>query len=321
MPGTAEETKTFRYRIRPLEESDIPALVDFFNETDALEGVTDTSSVGEFTTWYHNPMNTSTYMPAFLLEEDGTEGKLIAQMDFGRRKDDFRGWGWMHVHPHYRNRGVGRALYAEFERLAREAGVTSLHFTPDMKANLLLEFLQRRGYEFDRYFWEMQLPAEQAVPEARLPEGFAVRTFVPGQDEELLTHVRNVTFREHYGSVERTVEEMVHLTREEHFRPEAVFFAFDGDEIAGFCLNGIDPREEERRGVSVGHVHTLGVMPSYRGRGIGKALLLISVNYLRRHASLVELGVEGKNENALKLYEGVGFHKHKGWANMVKPLS
>ena len=58
-------------------------------------------------------------------------------------------------------------------------------------------------------------------------------------------------------------------------------------------------------------------MPEYRGRGLGRALLLVGVNYLRQYVSLVELGVEGKNDTALALYESVGFKVYKGWANMT----
>jgi ribosomal protein S18 acetylase RimI-like enzyme len=59
-------------------------------------------------------------------------------------------------------------------------------------------------------------------------------------------------------------------------------------------------------------------MPAYRGRSLGRALLLVGVNYLREFVPVVELGVEGKNDSALALYRSVGFHEYKGWANMVK---
>lgn len=312
--------QTLRYSVTELTREDIPALVEFYNENDALEGTTETTSAGEFESWLDNPMNTMICLLAFAEKGDGGRGKLVATVDYHMRPGDDKAWGWMHVHPDYRLKGVGRDLYARFEKWAIGANAASLHVTPSDKATLLLDFLRRRGYELDRYFWEMQLPADKEVPGAEIPEGITLRTFVPGQDEQLLTHVRNVTFADHYGSVPRTLEEMTHLTRQPEFRPGAVFFAFEGDTIAGFCFNRIDPREEERRGVAVGHVNTLGVVPEYRGRGIGRTLLLASINYLRRHATLVELGVEGKNASALGLYESVGFHRHKGWANMMKKL-
>ena len=50
-----------------------------------------------------------------------------------------------------------------------------------------------------------------------------------------------------------------------------------------------DEREWERRGEKVGHIGLLGVMPAYRGRSLGRALLLIGVNYLREFVPTVEL--------------------------------
>jgi mycothiol synthase len=323
----------FKYSIGDLSENDLPALVDFFNECERLEPMDESITLGEFTDWYHNPMNHSLYLPARLdddstVERDtadggprGGEGKIIGCIEFTAHPSHTHASGWFYVHPHYRNAGLGRALYAEFERRAKDAGLTSMRITPNREATLLIHFLERRDFELERYFWSMRLPAGQPVEQVVLPQGITVRTFVPNQDEELWAHVRNVTFADHYGSAPRSVEEMTHLSREPYFRPEGLFFAFDGEQIAGFCATGIDPREQERLGLPIGHIHTLGVMPAYRHRGIGRGLLLAGLHYLREFVSIVELGVEGKNERALALYEGVGFHQHRGWANMEKALN
>lgn len=320
MQNTTEVIQTHSYTLRPMSEADIAPLVEFFNELERLEPVDDGVSLGEFTDWYRSPMNKAIYILAHLAEGTAAEGPIIGVAEFTHHPDSEKVWGWLSVHPTYRLRGVGRALYNEFDRRARQAGAASLHVTPNQQSNLLIEFLERRDFTLDRYFWSMRLPADHPVEPSTLPEGITVRTFVPGQDEPLWVEVRNATFAEHYGSVPRTLEEITHASKEEHFRPDGLFFAFDGDQIAGFCLTGIDPREAERLGYSVGHIHTIGTMPTHRRRGIGRGLLLTGVNYLRRHVTIVELGVEGKNASALTLYESVGFQHYKAWANMVKSL-
>lgn len=307
----------FTYTLRPVREDDFPAYVDFLNECAVLEPAVESISLDEASNWFHDPNNNDHDTLAFLTNADGSEGRIVATTVLGYKPGFPHAQGWMHVHPDYRLKGLGRALYNETVRQAEEQAASALMFTPSEHATLLIDFLGRRGYEIERYFWDMQLPANQPVEANTLPEGFTIRTFVHDQDEELLTHVRNVTFADHYGSVQRTVEEMTYRTKEPHFRAEGVFFAFEGGQIAGFCLTSMDPRECERRSESVGHIQLLGVMPAYRGRGLGRALLLAGVNYLRHDVSLVELGVEGKNDTALALYESVGFHRHKGWANMA----
>ncbi|HYO49835.1 MAG TPA: GNAT family N-acetyltransferase, partial [Chloroflexia bacterium] len=224
----------FPYIIRHMRPTDIPALVEFFNENEKLEKTVVAGSVPEFTEWYVSPSNHTLYTLAFALNADGSEGKLVGEMEFIRRGGEDQVMGWMHVHPGYRLNGVGRALYAEFERLLAGEDVASVVFPPNAKATLLIEFLRRRGFEFDRYFWTLQLPPDRLVDEAAMLEGITVRTFRHGADEELFAHVRNATFAGHYGSIPRTLEEMTYYTRQEHFRAEGVFFAFRGDDIAGF---------------------------------------------------------------------------------------
>lgn len=318
MQSVSEREYTFTYTVRPLAESDIPAYIDYVNECASLEKAVDSISLDEWVEWWNSPMNHDRLTLAFLTNEDGSEGRIIGDMSLGMNPPDTRTWGWIHVLPDYRNNGIGNTLYNEFIRQATEAGATEFNITPSREAPLLIEFAARRGHELERWFYDMQLPAEHEVEPAAMPDGFVVHTFVPEQDEPLLTEVRNVTFRDHYGSVERTVEEMTYRTKQLDFHPDGVFFAFDGDKPAGFCYTSRDPREWERRGEVVGHIQLLGVMPDYRGRGLGRALLLEGVNYLRQYVPLVELGVEGKNDTALALYESVGFKLHKAWGNMVR---
>jgi mycothiol synthase len=307
-PTAAKQDLAFTLRL--LTENDLPAFVDAVNEWAAREDVLDTTTLSETIEWFHSPLNYEVNVPAFALNDDGSEGKLIGLVSLMQNPGDDRAWCWLHVHPDYRNHGLGNALFAECLRRAEESGVQSIFFTPSRNATLLIDFLQRRGYNMERYFWDMRLEADHPSEAATLPDGFTLRTFVPGQDEALLTHVRNVTFAEHYGSVQRT--------KEGWFHADGVFFAFDGDEVAGFCMTSRDEREWERRGEKVGHIGLLGVMSAYRGRSVGRALLLIGVNYLRGFVTVVELGVEGKNDNALALYHSVGFHEYKGWANMTR---
>jgi mycothiol synthase len=342
---------TFTYILRPLVERDIPDFVSFINECASLEKAVEPVTLDEWVEWYHNPTNRERYILALLrndtsnetpgvdpqagqylgddeerqerdarqdASEGGGQGRIIGYFGFGINPPDTKSWGWLHVHPAYRNHGLGSALYAEYIRQSEEAGANEQIVVPSRYATLLIEFLEKRGHVLERWFWDMQLPAEQTVELATTPEGFHMRTFVHDQDEELVTHVRNVTFADHYGSVSRTVEEMTYRTKQQDFHADGVFFAFDGEEIAGFCYTSRDTREWERRGEKVGHIQLLGVMPNYRGRGLGRSLLLTAANYLREFVDLVELGVEGKNDNALALYESVGFCQHKAWGNMIR---
>lgn len=166
----------------------------------------------------------------------------------------------------------------------------------------------------------MRLDAEVIAPQVQLPAGFSIRTYQPG-DEQLLTDLRNGSFAEHYGNTPRTLEEMAYLTNLPEFRAEGLFFAFAANgEPAAFCHTAISEDEIARRGERIGWVHTLGTMPAYQRRGLGRALLLIGVNYLRQFVPIVELGMEGKNAKAAPLYTNVGFRQTAYRVNMMKEV-
>lgn len=300
---------------------DIPAAAAFIAESAEIEkDCVEATSAAEMLAWFNNPINHGRVLLAVAKTEQGTEGPIIGEVDYNHSPGIDHAWAYLYVHPNHRLQGVGTALYNFIDNYYRENDLPAPTYTPDGEATLLIDYLKRRGFEFDRYFWELELPAETEVSDQpELPEGITIRTFVPNQDEETLLEVRNVTFREHYGSVQRTLDEIKAITKFPHFRNEGLFFAFDGDKIAGFCLTAIHPDEIERRGYGIGHIDLLGTMPDYRGKGLGRALLLTGIHYLRGIVPVVELSVEGKNSNALALYYNVGFKQRKAYANMRQP--
>jgi ribosomal protein S18 acetylase RimI-like enzyme len=68
--------------------------------------------------------------------------------------------------------------------------------------------------------------------------------------------------------------------------------------------------------MSIGYVTMIGVLPTWRGRGLGRELLRWSVGYLRdRGAQLIELSVEAANDRATELYRRHGFVPTIEWPN------
>lgn len=66
------------------------------------------------------------------------------------------------------------------------------------------------------------------------------------------------------------------------------------------------PRDDDDSSVRFGFVI---VDPSLRGKGYGKEMLVLGVEYVKEHlfASRIDLGVFENNENARHCYEAVGF--------------
>ncbi len=98
---------------------------------------------------------------------------------------------------------------------------------------------------------------------------------------------------------------MIELTRKRGFLPDATWLLMGP---AGPC--GTVQGMRERSGI--GSIQNLGVLPGWRGRGLGEALLLQAL-YGFRHAGLGRalLEVTAHNDTAIRLYRRLGFRRTK----------
>jgi ribosomal protein S18 acetylase RimI-like enzyme len=72
-------------------------------------------------------------------------------------------------------------------------------------------------------------------------------------------------------------------------------------------------------GVIEGWIALIGVLPAWRGRGLGRELLRWTVAYARaREAVRVELSVEALNERALGIYRRDGFVPTIEWPHWIR---
>jgi ribosomal protein S18 acetylase RimI-like enzyme len=98
-----------------------------------------------------------------------------------------------------------------------------------------------------------------------------------------------------------------------------IFVAEADDAVVGFVgvLARVVPDPDE--GQAYAYVSDLVVLPAYRRRGIGRALLERAEAYaLREGASTLRVGVLAKNEAAARLYRGIGFTDYT--IQLSKPL-
>lgn len=81
--------------------------------------------------------------------------------------------------------------------------------------------------------------------------------------------------------------------------------AVEDDQMVGFVAG--DPRPSQ----GFSWIATIAVLPAYRQRGIGRALLLACENQL--HTPRLKLSVRSSNQAAIRLYEQEGYHTTDIW--------
>ncbi|MDD5220277.1 MAG: GNAT family N-acetyltransferase [Candidatus Bipolaricaulis sp.] len=172
----------------------------------------------------------------------------------------------------------------------------------------LQDLLVRHGFQLDRVFSRLRLDFEARPPAAAWPDGIAVRTFRPGQDDVDLVRGYRDAFQDHYGYLEQPLEVEVerwrHWIREPDFSADLWLLALDGTEVCGFCCSYAESHGDGECGL----VDEFGVRPKWRRRGIGRALLLESFGAIYDCGrKAVELTVDSRSaSDALGVYASVG---------------
>ena len=148
----------------------------------------------------------------------------------------------------------------------------------------------------------MRVDLNGAPPPAAWPDGIEVRPFRAG-DERTVYDVHVETFADMTEPMRAGYDEWAHwLLQPPMFEPESWFLAFAGAEPAGIALCHIHPE------AGAGMVAILGVRRRWRGRGLGRALLVHAFrHFARRGLPAVILGAESSSPTgADRLYESAG---------------
>jgi mycothiol synthase len=209
------------------------------------------------------------------------------------------------VHPAHRVKGHGRALgHALLEASDRRLRVWAHGGHPAARhlAGLL-------GLALFRELRQMRRPLEKGepLPEPVLPEGIAVRTFVPGQDDAAWLAVNAAAFAHHPEQGNLTQRDLDDREAEPWFDPAGFFLAFRGGKLAGFHWTKVHAAER------LGEVYVLGIDPGEQGSGLGKALTAIGLRHLAHDRGLpaAMLYVDADNIPAVTVYERLGFRTHE----------
>ena len=216
------------------------------------------------------------------------------------------------VHAQWRRQGLGTRLVRTIEARARQLGAHYLDVAIESSQAGGRAFLEARGLRAVHYSWQMWLSDVTAAPRPSWPEGYGARTFVVGQDEATSVRLENESFQHEWEYVPVKEGEIEAFVRSPSCRADGVIYAVQEGQVVGECWNWIDDEAIARTREKQGDVWCLCVHPAHRQRGVGRALLLAGVQWLRQQGmASAMLYVDGANDRAKHLYEAVGFRTRR----------
>ena len=204
------------------------------------------------------------------------------------------------VHPKWRRKGIGRALYEAICGDDAGAGDPGWYLTStidDASADAW-PFAKALGFKKAQSLLVMERelpgrPLHEPDSDARIERFLGATAWQDWAD------IHNAAFQDVPFAVRHDADSLEN-NRPDDFRPEHVHFAKLGGKRVGYLFL--------RETTTGGYVESIGVLPDMRGQGVGTALLVAALEYLvdRGHRT-VSLTVDEGNSAALKMYARLGF--------------
>ena len=209
------------------------------------------------------------------------------------------------VHPEHRRRGLATKLLGYATHRAKELGVKIAHVNIPQDNTVAKSVLPRLGFSLVRRLLELRLDITKVRWQDIDQTTLQCRHLQRGE-EDRLTQIQNRSFAGTWGYNPNTVEEITYRTNLNNCSPDDIVLVCDGDKPVGYCWTRTinEAATSERKG----QIPMLGVDPDYRGKGVGKGVLLAGLSYLKsKDLRVAELTVDSENKAACALYWSVGF--------------
>jgi mycothiol synthase len=226
------------------------------------------------------------------------------------------------VHPDSRRRGHGRRLFSAGLDIATKDREDEISlYVPATDA--AQAFARAVGLGYHSSSWQFMLASGTPVPEPAWSEGVVVRTMGDWLELAGLVALMNASFAGHPSPMIWTPDEIEHANSRpshDHATTLLVSPAERPDEPVAFIRAAIEFPQADAV-ASLGEIRLIGVLPEWRGRGLGRELLRWGVAWLRSSgAATIQIIVEAENELALGLYRRTGFEPAVEWPHWTRRI-
>ena len=213
------------------------------------------------------------------------------------------------VDPDHRSFGIGKQLLSKAVEICGSKLRLWVHNENLAANNLATSF----NFEKIRTVLQMQ---KQLTEIEKLPEidpKIIIRSFLPGLDSNDWLSLNNKVFKDHPEQSDWQLSDLNHRLGEEWFDEKGFFIASLNNQMIGSTWTKIHGALTHDHGgshdhLAIGEIYITAVDPAHSGSGLGRALTITALNYLK-YQGLTDamLYVDFDNARALKLYKSLGF--------------
>ncbi|HMO57003.1 MAG TPA: GNAT family N-acetyltransferase [Roseiflexaceae bacterium] len=291
-------------------EADLECISRFVNQCETSDGFDEITSVDELSDEFATPGFDATRDLRLWFDEQG-QLVVFGQLWASEENAHNDGFLWYKVAPEWRNSDPEAELFSWATARVREYGRTALSVVTRDNEPWRIAAYERYGFRAVRYFLRMRRMLDTPIEAPQFPAGY---TLVDGDhDPERWAEMYNASFIDHYNFHPATADKVRYWQQETDYRPDLnlVACAPDGS-YAAFAWNTISRAENNHTGLQNGHIGLLGTRRGYRRQGLGRAMLLAS---LQRLAAIgmqsASLGVDAESPTgATQLYTAAGFQEY-----------
>ncbi|MEI7779150.1 MAG: mycothiol synthase [Actinomycetes bacterium] len=219
------------------------------------------------------------------------------------------------VHPLSRRRGVARALVVALIQISGNSQLRLWAHGEQAAAGALALAL---GFERSRTLWQLRRSLYAPLPRLNWPPEYALRTFQPGVDEPAWLEINRLAFADLPDQGRWNDADLHRRMAEPWFDPSGFLIAERHGAMVGFHWTKVHGHRHppgataadhlEHAHELLGEVYVVGVAPSEKGHGLGRALTIAGLNHLRDlQLPQAMLYVDASNTTAIRLYESLGF--------------
>ena len=215
------------------------------------------------------------------------------------------------VDPDHRSAGVGKQLLSKAIEICGNNLRLWVHGEGEVAHNLATSF----NFEKIRTVLQMSKSLTNIQPLPAFDKEIKIRSFLPGLDSKEWLELNNKVFKDHPEQGGWQISDLNHRLSEEWFDEKGFFIVEKNKQVIASTwtkVHGAHSHDHDGEAShahpAIGEIYITAVDPAYAGLGIGKALTITALNYLKYQGlNDAMLYVDFDNKAAHNLYNSLGF--------------